>query len=492
MSHPESPPPTSTGHRRDPWGWAGLAVLLLVGLAIRLALTPVEAFVYDRRAFTEWMIALQLRPLADFYHLPLHIPADHLPGTLWLLTALGTIASWMGVAGDRGIAGLTPQEAQPFLKALPILADLLVGSLIFAIVRSVAPDRRRAPLVAAAGWLLSPGVVFISAVWGQWDAISLVFVLAAILSALQARRGRASWTMAVPSLIALAMLMKPQFAILAPILGLFLLVPHAEGRLPRSVAEGRRMAWAIWRGAGWRLAIGGVIAVGIVTLAGWPFHVGLLPLDGWETYTERASFAANRFQGTTYGAVSLWLIPLGTHHPPHDSQHVWGSLSAAHLGWGLVAVSALAGIAVAHRHRWNATGLIAGCTVTYLGLALFATRMHERYLLPALALSLLLAGVRPAFGTILPAAALSLAYFASVYLSYTSYAVNEQLPLRDLRTGTMLSTLGAIGVTAFVVLLVSAWAAPNAPRASRRSRPVPMPNPPVDLRGGSQPVNAGG
>ncbi|MGB3330348.1 MAG: hypothetical protein WBA46_15415, partial [Thermomicrobiales bacterium] len=140
---------------------AGLVALLVIGLGIRLALMPVEAFVYDRRAFTEWMIALQLHPLASFYHLHLHIAADHLPGTLWLLAGLGRIAGWIGLGGDRGIAGMTPVQAQPLLKALPIVADLLIATLVFAIVRRVVPSRPRAPLLAAAGWVLAPGVVFI-------------------------------------------------------------------------------------------------------------------------------------------------------------------------------------------------------------------------------------------------------------------------------------------------------------------------------------------
>ena len=482
---------TSGGHRTNRLGWLGLASLILAGLAFRLLLMPVEAFVYDRLAFTEWMIALQTHPLGAFYHLPLHIPADHLPGTLWLLTGLGTLAKWMGVAGDGGIVALTPQEAQPFLKALPILADLVNGVVLFAIVRRIAPDRPRAALLAAAGWIFAPGVVFVSAAWGQWDSVSLVFVLAAILAAVALPGKRAA--VAVPLLLALAMLMKPQFAILAPILGLFVLIdaglPGPNRCLPRSRAEGWSMALALWRGAGMRLLLGGVIAVAIITLAGWPFRVGLLPVpfDGWMTYGERLSFAANRFQGTTYGAVSLWIIPLGTRHAPHDTELIRGSLTAAQLGWGLVGASTLAGLVIAHRHRWNAVGLVAGCAVTYLGFVLFATRMHERYLLPAIALTLLLAGVRPAAGTILPALVLSLAYFASIYLSYTSYAVDEPLPLRGWRTGTMLSALGVIGVAAFAVLLVETWQAAGRPRPSRQTRPAH----PVDRVASSSTVNAG-
>ena len=504
MSLPEPSPSSSRSGTRDAElsaprfapavrRWSGLIALLLAGLAIRLVLMPVEAFVYDRRAFTEWMVALKVHPLADFYTVHLRIPVDHLPGTIWLLTGLGTLASWMGVAGDRGIAALTPQQAQPFLKALPILADLIAGSLIVAIVRRAAPERPRAALLAAGGWVFAPGVIFISAVWGQWDAISLVFVLAAILAALHARQGHWAVAVAVPPLLALAMLMKPQFGILAPILGLFVLLDAAPAtgapRRIRSFADGRHLASALWRGAGWKLAAGGILAVGVVTLAGWPFHVGLVPVDGWTTYAERASFAANRFQGTTYGAISLWLIPLGIHHPPPDSEAIWGSLTAARIGWSLVAASAVAGLAIAHRHRWSAAGLIAGSTVTYLGFVLFATRMHERYLLPALAFTLLLAGVRPALGTILPAVALSLAYFASVYLSYTSYAMDEQLPLGRLRTGAMLSSLGVIGIASFAMILVSAWTSASSPHRSRRSRPASSPSPDAALRG--QPANAG-
>ncbi|HWK82038.1 MAG TPA: hypothetical protein VNP95_14790, partial [Thermomicrobiales bacterium] len=74
MSLPEPSPSSSRSGTRDAElsaprfapavrRWSGLIALLLAGLAIRLVLMPVEAFVYDRRAFTEWMVALQVHPL---------------------------------------------------------------------------------------------------------------------------------------------------------------------------------------------------------------------------------------------------------------------------------------------------------------------------------------------------------------------------------------------------------------------------------------------
>lgn len=470
MQSADPSPSSPTGSRTDIRGPFGLALLLVAGLAIRIALAPIEAFVYDRKAFTEWMIALQQHPLAEFYHLPLHVPADHLPGTLWLLRGLGTLAVWMGVANDR-VSGftITPADAQPFLKALPILADLVVGLLIFAIVRQVTPTRQRAALFAAGSWILEPGVIFVSAVWGQWDSISLVFMLAAMWCAL---RGQSA-TIAVPPLIALAMLMKPQFVILAPIIAGFLLITAIPQR-DRTYRSGevtirqiRGSLNAIWRTSGWRLLLGGGIAVGLVTLAGWPFRVGLLPFAGWMTYADRVQFAADRFHGTTYGAVSLWIIPLGTRFPPSDTERIVGTFTAAQIGWALVAASAVAGFVIAHRARWSAFGLIAGSAVTYLGFTLFATRMHERYLMPGLALALLLAGIRPALRTIVPTIALSLAYFASVYCSYTSFSFNPHLPLRAWRTGTLLSSLGAIGILAFITIAVSVWF-----MAAPRRRPI--------------------
>lgn len=436
-------------NRRITWR-SSLIALLVMGLAIRFALMPVTAFVYDRMAFTDWMIALQRHPFADFYHLPQRVPADHLPGTLWLLAGLGNLASWMGIAKTQDGFTITPETAQPFLKILPILADLVNGLLIAAIVRKVTPARPRAALFAAASWFLAPGVIFVSAVWAQWDAISLVFVLIAIWCAVDGRRGN---MVAVPPLLALAMLMKPQFAILAPLLGFALLISGGRSR-----RTNRPLIASITA-----LAVGGLLAVSIVTLAGWPFHVGLLPHEDWTTYSERIRFAANRFHGTTYSAISLWIIPIGTKTAPADSVLIPGPfpLSAGQLGWLLVAVNTIAGLVIAHRHRWNAIGVIAGCAVTYLGFVLFATRMHERYLMPALAFTVLLAGIRPVLGTILPAITLSLAYAASVYLAYTTFAFNPHLPFREWRTGLVLSALGVIGIVAFLAIIVAAWSMPS-------------------------------
>jgi len=100
---------------------------------------------------------------------------------------------WSPTAGDIGI-GVQPDDmarflAYPhlaralFLMKLPYLAaDLVTG---YVLTKLVAPCWRRRILSL---WLLNPIVIFVSAVFGRHDSISIAIVMLSTLFALQGRR----------------------------------------------------------------------------------------------------------------------------------------------------------------------------------------------------------------------------------------------------------------------------------------------------------------
>ena len=74
------------------------------------------------------------------------------------------------------------------LKQPMILGDVLLAFLLFVYVKRQNPDL--APKVLAL-WLFSPITIIISAIWGTFDSMAMLFVMLALLA--PAGRARSVW-----------------------------------------------------------------------------------------------------------------------------------------------------------------------------------------------------------------------------------------------------------------------------------------------------------
>jgi len=352
-----------------------LLLLLFAGLLIRIALIPWGAFGYDVDGMSEWTRQLHAAPLAEFYAAEMMVPPDHLPGDLWVLLGLGWAARLVAPGTDFNGDGYMMA-----LKAVAVVADLLVGMLLHFIARGFVGVRRA--LLVTAAFVLNPAAIFLSAVWGQWDSVSMALALAALLLTL---RGQVGWALPV---LAIATLIKPQLILLAP-----LYVVYAVRRKRPDDLAGVR-AW--WRGAARTLPTvvgGGVASLVVVVLICLPFDVGLPGMATRWTLLERLQFAAERYPLTTYNAYNLWTLPIGRGEPPADSIEALLGFSAAGVGLVLLLLAyagALAGAAFLPRAE---LALLWATLATTLAIFLLPTRVHERYLFPALVFMALLWGV---------------------------------------------------------------------------------------------------
>jgi Gpi18-like mannosyltransferase len=356
---------------------------------------------------------------------------------MWVLWALGSVGALFTGSTDPGA----------LVKLPAILAD---GLLVLATARLAADlgAPRRGQLLAAIAMAVGPMIWLDSAVWGQVDSIgttALLFSLSALI------RGN---TVRGAILAALAAVLKPQFGILIPIVGMLAFVRARSARDP------------------WAFVVAGLAGAATIALAALPF--GLTLPDVLAKVAEAAG-------GYPYLSVNAW--------NPWALIEVGGRAVVDATGWAsdidplpLIGIPGVAigsaGIATAvlaaMRYVQRDTAIRTVTAVAILAIAFFVlpTRVHERYLFPAIPLTIALATARPAWRWI--AVATSVAFFANSWGVLTiSYFQNPGLPNLGVFTSALQTpiaiTATAIAITASLVAAI--WLAWSSERAATGARP---------------------
>jgi dolichyl-phosphate-mannose-protein mannosyltransferase len=339
----------AAGATRAPWRpveWAGLGAALFVGIAIRLILLPAEGLRGDLDQFVGWVHHIATNGLGSLYGETAAGPVTFGPVMGYIWAGLGSLDSGFRTATDASDVGL-----RMLMKLPASIADIGLALLVGYALR----ERPRWAVVGAAVILLHPGVIDVSAWWGQSESI---YALAALAAAVLAINGRSGWAVAA---LTVAVMTKPQ--------ALPLVVPLA--------------AW-IWGQGGWRgLARAAVIGAGVAVVLWLPF----VPEGG------PAGYLANlgKYQGETFAFASLrawnlwWIVQEaapGTGFVP-DGTALIGSLTLRHVGFALAGIlEALVAFAVIRDPRPRTLAL-AFATSALVAFSVLTT-MHERYAFAAL------------------------------------------------------------------------------------------------------------
>ena len=309
-------------------GLIGLIGLLLVGLAIRLVVVDWPGHDGDTHITARWAENMARYGPWNFYE---HDRADY-QALLYVYWPLGVLFD--GDALVRAVKGLSI----PFDMALGVL-------LYFVALRFTRSPRA---LLAPALYLLNPAVLLAGPVWGQVDAASALAYLAALLAV------AAGWYPAAGALAVLAMLTKPQAGLVA---------------LPVAVVaflRGRR------RAAGTasplvRVAVGALVAYVVVA--------GPLRLDP-SRFVERVMTVGALKPSTSLNAPNLWGMLVGYAVP--DGPLFW-------VGAILLLIGLVVALLPLRRRQDLSTILTVGLFVVF-AFYFLPTRVHERYLFPAMAL----------------------------------------------------------------------------------------------------------
>ena len=360
----DSAAPAQRWSDRERVAVAGAVALAIV---IRLVLLPTQGLRGDLDQFVLWVHGIAVGGLGDAYDQNLSFPP--VMAYVWgILAVIQPAFQTVTDASDPAIRAL--------MKVPASLADIGLAALALYALR----DRPRWGIVAAIAILLHPAVIDVSAWWGQYESIYLLFALAAVVFAINDRNGFAA------AALALALMTKPQ--------ALPFLIPFA--------------AW-FWAKGGLRgFATAAAIGVGVIILVWLPF----IPPGGPANYLQNLS----QYQGDIFAVLSLrawniwWIVQtVGADGKfVSDQSAIIGPVTLRHVGYALTALFEIVVFIAVLRDPRPRT-LILGLAASTLVAFCFLTTMHERYAYGALVFLMLLISEAPvralaiAFGVVFTA-----------------------------------------------------------------------------------------
>ena len=450
-------------HAWTRWFWGVMGACALVQLVLAGATAGYAA---DYNTFWAWALRVAEEGFSGFYAEGYF--ADYPPGGILLLWPLGKLAQLLHISHARAFA-------RCLLAAPGILAGVGLAALCY---RLAGPGRARGFVLGVAAGA-SPALLYVTGVWKQMDMVYLLF-LVACFAALGKRR-----LFAAALCWGAALALKPQALILGPVLAVCVLADAWYS--PKRLA-------ALGRAAG-----AGAAALVPALVCGLPFFgvSGLLP-GLFEKYFSTA-------QSYPYASLSAanWFSLLGANWAPQTDRLLfftyaqWGTLHIAVLTAGLCVLAFRA----AKAGRLCPLLLAAAYAA---GIFCFAHRMHERYLLMAVFLTLAAAAVRAnrqllAIGCTLGVAAwLNMLLVVNASTSQDLFLL-QGLPAFALRA-TALAVLLCVCMLLWLAVRLSLWPARDEPLqaaqlqnfapmvglrvllARRAARRQPVGPPPVPLR----------
>jgi hypothetical protein len=377
---------------------AGLVLLLVVALVVRLSALDLDGHSGDVLVISRWAERLaEVGPLGFYTH-----SSSIYPALLYLYWPMGELLD--GEALDLAIKG----SSIPF--------DLALGVLLFALVRGLAGSWHG--LAAAGLYLLNPAVLIAGPMWGQVDGAGTLFFVAAL-----AALARPHYALAA-ALAVIAGLVKPQFGlVLLPIL----VVAFRDWRANR-----RREPLV-------RVAVGAVASHLAVA--------GPLLLDPI-TLVSAVGGVASMKPEVSVAAPNPWALMVGYGVPDGGYAIVGAALLLAGLAGALLPL----------RRGHDQWTLLAVGALMVFAFYFLPTRVHERYLFPAMALLAPFAAI--SWAGLAAYVAMSLAFAASLIAALAVAMPHSigRLPLAEpLLTPSALWAMGlglGLGALAFVWLML--------------------------------------
>lgn len=334
-----------------------LGVILIAAAVIRTVLAyRVRGYCVDINCFLSWSESFRDKGF-DFYADGGF--CDYPPLYMMLLGGIGCVREWLGIAYNSA-------AHIALIKSIPVLCDLLAAA--FAYFLYVRKGGQKRALILCAAIAFNPAWIIDSSAWGQVDSVLALELAVCVYLAV---RGR--WEFSLP-VYALCVLTKPQALMFGPIGLVALIVDIAVNR------------------AQWKRGVIGLIAAAAVLFACClPFAIRDKGITGAPAYRctvgtflwlwERLFGAANGYPYLTVNACNLYVL-LGKNWAALENSDMtvfsYVMLAAAYLYAGALCV-------ISKKRKCLP---LAGAVLLALIFA-FAPMMHERYLFPALILSLL-------------------------------------------------------------------------------------------------------
>lgn len=341
-----------------------LIYIIILGFLIRIIFAFLPGFKVDVNAWFVWSERLTSLPLSQFYSD--QIWTNYTPGYLYILYFLGHIKNLLG--GGDGLFYLV-------LKLPAIIAEVVLTIFVY---KKLIHQKRWAKISALA-IIFNPAFIFNSSIWGQIDGLlTLMMVLTVFF--LDKRN------LVLSSIFwGLSFLIKPQTIALLPVYGIF---------IKRNIKNIIQIIFP---------------AILIIFLFSLPFFPGQ-PLSGifnlffrmMRDYSFTSLYAYN-----FWGGLGFWipdnLLWLGI---PYQ---LWGYFLLIGF-WVLVFLTT--------RHKLSLYSLAALATLSFFFLP---TRVHERYLYPAIVFLIVVVSRMRSVKLLLMVVVLTFSHFLNLYYVYVYF-----------------------------------------------------------------------
>jgi len=303
--------------------------LLFVSFLVRVLLFPLKGYPIDTGDFISWINTATQHGVRPFYNVAGF--SDYPPFSVYIFWLFGSFAKAVGISTAN------------IVKLAPNLFDLGTAMLIYVFVRKQASFK--SALLATGLYTFNPAVIYNAAVWGQYDAIYTFFLVLSLMLALKSKPKLAA------AAFALGLLTKPQGIVLAPLIAFLIYKKNGLKNLLFSV-----------------ITFAATVFLVILPFE-WSNPFTFLSNIYFHGYAEYAVTSVNAFN--LWGLYGLW-IPDG------------GILYI--LGLALFGAFAVFSLYVLYK-RFNASNeflAIFAAFMLFFAFFMLPTRIHERYLFPAI------------------------------------------------------------------------------------------------------------
>ncbi len=344
-----------------------LIISIFAGLLIRLFLSPIQGFKFDIDTWFAWAIRLNTVGFGNFYSD--QIWTSYPPGFLYILGFLGFL---------KNLFSINDSLFYMILKLPSVLAELGLGIFIYKITSN---SWKKLGLIFI---LFNPAFIFNSAVFGQFDGLFTLVILLSIFYLNQKK-------IILSSLFwGLSFLLKPQAILLFPLYFVYLTKNFSIKNI-------------------FQIAIPASLLTVLLFL---PFISS--------NFTKLINIVSTLFGYYPYNSIfayNLWGI-LGFWVPDSTT---WANIS--YQNWGYILYSIFCLMIVLVYWKKKNLSLYDASALSALGFFFLLTRMHERYLYPALCLLIIVAVLKKSRLLLVLSGIFTFIYLLDLYYVYIYYNV---------------------------------------------------------------------
>lgn len=347
----------------------GILILILGGIMLRVWLTILPGFKIDVDAWFAWALRLNEVGFANFYSN--QVFTVFAPGYLYILSLLGFI---------KNLLRIDDQIFFKIVKLPSIISEVILAILVYKEVKRYTNIKLAFFLSLAI--ILNPGFIFNSSIWGQTEGILTLFLFLTIYFLKEQK------LLISAILMGLSFLIKPQAISVIPILIIFLIKNFSIKNFLK-------------------LFLPASLTILILSLPFFPKNplLGLYNflLNSINEYNATSLFAYN-----FWGIVGFWI---------DDSNKFIG---LTFKGWGFLLYFGYL-LMLAFFYFKNRLSIFQLATLLTLSFFFLPTRVHERYLYPALFFLIFLTFQIKKNLFFILVLILNLLYLLNLYFVYTYY-----------------------------------------------------------------------